>query len=130
MTARLKHWTWIGTDLKSDDDEWKRRFERMKRAGPRQSPTSPSVGRLLFGGSCRPRSGRSLPSPEGVVDGGSRSCPPSEPGRQQKQSPHRMGTIDFIIGLHKRDNVDVRPRGRTLQKLNPHFDSNRRPRVN
>ena len=28
-----KHWTWINTDVKSGDDEWKRRFERMRRAG-------------------------------------------------------------------------------------------------
>ena len=33
MAEDLKHWTWMGTKLEVEDDEWKRQFARMKEAG-------------------------------------------------------------------------------------------------
>ena len=33
MEGKLKNWTWINTDLKTPDDEWKQRFAQMRNAG-------------------------------------------------------------------------------------------------
>jgi len=33
MGEKLKHWTWITTDLETSDEEWERRFGQMREAG-------------------------------------------------------------------------------------------------